>query len=230
MNETPLKPKNSQTVWANGDNDPFYQHIKSDGLRQFAEKAGLQSGCDLDAVAGYINNSKSILEVGAGYGRVIEYLLAHNYQGQITAIEKNAILFNELKTKYQDSVNLLNIDVLDSEKLGQKFDLILLMWSSIAGFSRSQQKIVIKNLSNLISTNGRLIVDTMAEHVKPFFTEDLGEQGLALTFENHTVYIYEPSQAEMFNYQKYADLEEIKKLNYLSKTKRHRLIYIFKTL
>jgi len=72
------------TKWTNCDNHDFYKTIGPDNLYNFSQKAGLTAGCDIDVSKDYWCNAKTVLEVGAGYGRVIDTLLRMDFKGSIT--------------------------------------------------------------------------------------------------------------------------------------------------
>lgn len=59
----------------------------------------------------FIDNAASVLEAGAGYGRVIASILKQNYNGQITAIERNYKLYQHLQQYYGDKITLINEDI-----------------------------------------------------------------------------------------------------------------------
>lgn len=61
-------------IWDNQDNVDFYQNIPINKLAEISEVCGLDSCCDVKAILPYLLEESSILEIGSGYGRVINYL------------------------------------------------------------------------------------------------------------------------------------------------------------
>jgi len=78
--------------WQNDDNLLIYNAMPLSEFRNTAINGGLENGCALDQIAHYIFKASSILEVGAGYGRVIANLLNKGYSGKLTAIERDVKL------------------------------------------------------------------------------------------------------------------------------------------
>ena len=75
--------------WTNKDNAPFYESAPITNLCEVAHMAGLSDGCDLRQIKSYILHSKTILEVGGGFGRVITHLRNMGYNGELYALERN---------------------------------------------------------------------------------------------------------------------------------------------
>jgi len=92
----------------NNDNYRFYNKFSIEEFVKFSELAGLNTFTDLDLIRSKIEifNYDSILEVGAGSGRVIQYLLENNYKGKIIAIERNPVLYANLENKYGNAITL----------------------------------------------------------------------------------------------------------------------------
>ncbi len=90
----------------NESNIAFYDFIKPEGLKKFTIKAGLATDCDMSVLKPYWFNAISILEIGAGYGRAIDYLLKHQFQGEIVAVERRANFFKHLTKLYHANENV----------------------------------------------------------------------------------------------------------------------------
>lgn len=217
--------------WTNYDNDLFYQELKPDGLYEFAVNAGLASGCDVKFLKPFWTEASSILEVGAGYGRVIQTLLDEGFNGKITAIERNEAQYNFLKAEYENKVKLLKKDVHNIADLNEQFDLILFLWSGLTNFSQLEQSSIIKNLSNLLSNGGKLIIDLalldkLPAEVKILDPENFDLHSFFVSKNNATVYIYMPTAEEVVQYSKKASLIEKQKLIYMTDTGMQRMFYV----
>jgi len=213
--------------WGNTDNTAFYEAISVDTLQQFAEKAGLSTGCDLDLLKPYWSKAQSILEVGAGYGRVIDYLMKHHFTGQITAIERCNVFFNHLQKQFFEypNVELVHGDIMQVD-LPQKFDLILVLWSGIADFSHQEQSAFVLKLANFLKTGGDFIIDTMPQKVLPLMcTEQRGDQTFLTMVNNKIVCTYEPSAQEILHYAQLADLNYQNLINLTTTTRRERWLH-----
>ena len=146
--------------WINVDNAELYEKMPLDFFMSVAAQGGLDTCNDVAAIKNYIDNAVSILEIGAGYSRVINFILKQNYNGQITAIERNLKLYQHLQQVYSDKITLVNTDI-QKVKLNTKYDLILWMWTGICEFSKPEQQAVIKMLADYLSPQGFLIIDTI---------------------------------------------------------------------
>lgn len=148
------------SMWSNDDNDMFYDKISKATLMKFLERSGLEKNADLQLIKEYIFSASSILEVGAGYGRVIEYLICNGFSGDIVAIEKCKKFYGILCDKFSSQAKIINVNLLDL-KMEKKFDLILWLWFGILDFTESEQFIALKKLLQLLSPAGHIIIDTI---------------------------------------------------------------------
>lgn len=214
--------------WNNEGNNAFYESVKADGLQQLAEKAGLTTGCDMDLLTPYWSTAESILEVGAGYGRVIDYLLQHQFAGTITAIERCNVLFKHLERRYKKykNIDLIHADILHLNKMDERFELILMLWSEIADFSPHEQILVFTMLAKLLQEKGRLIIDTMPVNVVPLGASKYGQQIIYSITKNITLHAYAPNTVEIKQYAQKAGFSNVACLNYQTNTDRERQLYI----
>jgi SAM-dependent methyltransferase len=219
---------NKEIIWNNGDNNAFYETIEAEGLKELAEKGGLATGCDLKALKPYWSKAHSILEVGAGYGRVIDYLLKHEFRGEITAIERCDAQFAYLKKRFQSNkkVHLLHADIKYLGDLGKNFDLILYMWCGILDFTYAEQCLVIKNLAKLLKKNGALAIDTLPDHIVPLKTKKCAERLYKLEVNNASIYCQLFTIQDMGNYAMEANFSNVLHVNYQTDTGREKLLYI----
>jgi len=213
--------------WDNYDNRNFYAKMQPKEMQAFAEKGGLSSCCDMEVLKKYWINTSSILEVGAGYGRIVDYLLAHNYKGRIVAIERSTLLFRHLEELYASKVRLLHTDVHNCDDIHETFDLILFAWSGIQDFSPKEQQLVIQDLAKLINPGGQLILDTIPSDAVPLGSETSDRKDVyKLNFNDTAVYIHNVSQEQMSAYSIVAGFKEIEHISYTTDTGRKRVAHI----
>lgn len=225
--ENELGETRNKHQWNNSDNNEFYSKIQPEEMRAFAERGGLSTCCDMKLLENYWSNASSILEVGAGYGRIIGYLLSHDYKGRITAIEKSALLFGHLKKLYGGKAMLLQSDIRNSHNIDETFDLILFAWSGIQDFSPIEQQRVIQRLARLLNKDGNLILDTIPSNIAPLGSERSDTQDAhKLKFNNTTAYIYNISQEQIDFYGIVAGLKTVKHTTYTTDTGRKRVFHI----
>lgn len=215
--------------WDNSDNNAIYETIKAQGLYKLAKKGGLSTGCDMEYLTPYWSVAKSVLEVGAGYGRVIDYLLKHPFQGAITAVERCNALFEHLEKQYTTykNIQLLHADIRYLRNVNERFDLILMLWSGIADFSPKEQRLIFAKLAKLLNEKGKLIIDTLPASTIPL---DMRQSGAKKVYKQEingvTVYTYSMSLKEIDNYAQLAGFTSIEHKTYYTLTGRERLLHI----
>lgn len=219
-------PEQTEVVWTNYDNDAFYTAVDVEGLKEFAKKGGLDDGCDVLAIKSYWESAKSILDVGSGYGRVIEALLKNNFSGKITAIERNAKFFNYLKQQYSDRVTLHNLDIHDCSSITERFDVILFLWSSLADFPFAEQSLIVQQLASLLAPQGLLIFDSIPFGTVPIEGSFLNKQLSVIKRNANKVYIFAPILQEIQQYANSAKLNLFNTVKIITSTNRVRNIHI----
>ncbi len=213
--------------WSNYDNSDFYENINIADMQELAAIGGLSTGCDIEKLKPYWSKAKSILEVGAGYGRVIQSLLNNNFSGKITAIERSNILFQNLQQHYGDNVALLHNDIHNCQNIDDTFDIVLFLWSGIADFLPIEQQHIINNLAKLLNNGGKLILDTMPDKTTPLGMEKSKIQRVYKQIHNDcVVYTYSISIEEIDSYAQSAGLTNVRHIPYMTDTGRARLLHI----
>jgi SAM-dependent methyltransferase len=218
--------ENNVLTWDNFDNNAFYEIIKADGLKKFAERRGLAAGCDIELLKPIWSKASSILEIGAGYGRVINALLSKNYTGKISAIERCASMMDALIKTYSNKINLFKNDLHNLGDIDEKFDVILWLWSGIGDFSKEEQPIIVKHLKKLLQENGTLIIDTIAMDIMPLEVIQHDRQLYTINVNEYVKYIYEPNTAEIKQYAKEAGFKNFECTSYQTDSSYERLLYI----
>lgn len=125
-----------ETQWCNADNADIYHNMPIRYLKSLAKKIGLDDHCDLKQIAPYIERSRRVLEIGCGYGRVIEGLQKINPALDITVVEREPKFVEHVQTEYPN-VHCIAEDILTAELKGS-YDLVLMMWSTVSEFSHSE--------------------------------------------------------------------------------------------
>lgn len=178
-----LMPK--ELVWGNKDNASIYDEIDLNFFYQFAEIAGLDSHSDLRVIHNYLVESEQILEIGGGVGRVLDYLILKNYSKNIVTIERCQKLYNFLKTKYLNKVDVIYGDIA-TYKFNKEFDCILWMWGSFCEFSRCEQPHILKKIISLLCKKGRLFLDITDEN-KPLNVVESNDKTHSITCNTKSV-------------------------------------------
>ncbi|TNF67264.1 MAG: class I SAM-dependent methyltransferase [Gammaproteobacteria bacterium] len=216
-------------------NLPFYEQIPISYFQQAAKKIGLDSCCDIKEVNDLIQQSDAILDIGAGWGRVINYLISSGYQGEIFAVERSAQFYNYLK-KYENLVSILKGDI-RSVEIKRQFPLIIWMWGGIAEMNKPEQlKSVQYIISSTLANNGYLVIDT-AEYINrppkevtisAIDTEDR-DAIFDVEIENkHMQYhCYMMSSSQMSEFADVLSLKSFFQKKYITDTGVARVLHIF---
>jgi phospholipid N-methyltransferase len=147
--------------WRNADNKEFYEKMPVSVLQESARATGMALNKDLHCLLPYIKNAESILEVGAGYGRVIDFILQEHPGSHITAIERCPQFFDFLSQEYRDpDVNLIYGDI-SSYAFKKKFDVVLWLWAGMLEFSQKEQARELNKCAGAIHRNGKIVVDAI---------------------------------------------------------------------
>ena len=126
--------KDSLAKWSNEDNQEFYNQMPIEKFKYYAVSGGVETGEDVRQIKTLVQQAKTILEIGCGYGRI----LVHNFTGKINAIERNDFYYEYCSKKYSnDKIEIFHDNIM-TWKFGQMYDLILWMWSSIAEFFKEE--------------------------------------------------------------------------------------------
>lgn len=143
-------------------NSQFYTALPLTRFIQHADDCGVASCCDIDSIYyDFLRDKKNIVEVGAGYGRVIDYLLGKNFPGQFTALEKNQVLYEGLLQRYAKSpVIIKHQDFLTYDALAQH-DAVLCLWSFISEFSHEEQGVIFRYLGEHLREGAHAFIDVM---------------------------------------------------------------------
>jgi len=213
-------------AWSNCNNAAFYEETPANVFMEFAARGGIDSCCDLELIKPYLDQAKSILEVGAGYGRVIDYLINNNFAAKITALERSKQFFNLLTQKYQNKVNLIQVD-LPNYQTTDRYDLILWMWSGISDFAQEEQLPILSLLTKLLTKNGILVIDTLV-HSKKLKNESYSAgKNYVIEVNECKIYGYKPSPEEIDAYAAALNFKQVKHLlEYETNMKLKRNLHI----
>ncbi len=208
-------------------NTQFYQDIDIESFIQHSSKVGLNTGCDVDQIyEAVIKQSASILEVGAGYGRVIKTILAKGYTGHISAVERNEQLCLHLEKTFKDNIKLYNSDI-QKLSIAEKFDTILWLWSGLSEFPKDRQKDALLKLSSMLNSGGSLVIDVLdiaRNDIKK--TDGLGLEK-KIILDAGVCKLYLPSEQEIERYSVELGCTLSKPIYYKTLTNRDRIIFLF---
>lgn len=217
--------------WTHKDNLAVYEEVSLSFFEEFAKQAGLDDHCDLKQIDQYIKSADSILEVGGGSGRVLDYFKKINYAGDVTAVEWSKPLYDHLQNNYGDSVDIVHTDIMDYHP-EKKFDLIVWMWGGINDFSQYEQINTLKYLSCMLRPGGIIAFDTIASGTMAIdaLTVDGKNFRIACKCAGNSsikkmISYYLPSLQEIIDYARNL-ASDLSVINFTTRTKKDRKIHV----
>jgi trans-aconitate methyltransferase len=209
----------------NDKNIDFYRNIKMDTFQHLAGVIGFDTSVDIDILFPIVKEASTLLELGAGYGRVIKALLHRGFKGKIIAVERVAELIDYLKQHIPELVVLQQQDIKHLQ-LNQEVEAITWLWSGILELSNEEQKETVKHLYTLLATNGVLILE-IPRKVK-YVGVHIGDQKIKVEAEWGTLDAYLPRHEEMIAYSQAAGFTSIQCIEYQTNTQLDRSLYILR--
>ncbi|MDF2529801.1 MAG: hypothetical protein K0Q57_681 [Gammaproteobacteria bacterium] len=151
--------ENDLADWSYLDNREFYEKIPLKGFIRLLELSGLAESPDVTLIADYIKKANSILDIGGGFGRIIKACQKLGYDQDLAVIEYTHSYAEFLKSHLQ------NCQVIEGDFLtypfNRKFDLLLMMWTTISIFSPHEQKLCFKQCAKLLNPGGYAVIDLL---------------------------------------------------------------------
>jgi trans-aconitate methyltransferase len=220
--------KEKQIQWGNIDNNEYYENVSVEQFQHFAMLGGFDDGRDVDLIFPYIESSSSLVELGAGYGRVVDALHDRSYQGAITLVERSSNFFKYLVQRYQqDEVCLIHADIATLDK-HDRYEVALYMWSNLSEWPKSEQPNVIKKLCSWVQPGGVLVLETIDASQKPLNSSSYENQGYCFDSQYGKVHGYNASVEEVDHYAKEVGLVLVERIAYTTETSRKRFLHVFR--
>jgi len=136
----------------------FYDSISLDDFLKAAERAGLKNKPDMEKIAPYLKNAKRVLDLGAGYGRCLEFLV-DNFNGEIYAVEFSHKLAEFLKERFSPRVKVYEQDMRNLNIEGS-FDIVLSNWGAVNNLNFEEQLQLLCNLRLITTKSGIIFFET----------------------------------------------------------------------
>jgi SAM-dependent methyltransferase len=208
----------------NDENLAFYNNISLELFKDYAEKGGFQNCWDLEMISHHIDSYDTLLEIGAGYGRCLDYFINKGHIGKIVAIERSDNLVEYLKIKYSNFIDLFHGDIKQIDFF-ECVDNALWMWSGMIDFSREEQIICCKRIYTALKPGGRLFVDVPKLGIQTIAIHK-DSQNLKLETAHGDIHAYIPDDADMEKIRDLAGYSVLSKINYATATQKYMSIYI----
>jgi trans-aconitate methyltransferase len=153
--------KSTKVFYGYRQNLSFYGNLELTQYEEFSKASGLEDREDVLALLPYLSNCKSILEVGAGFGRAVDALLCFCPTAKITALEVCSHMCHFMQRRYMDDFNVrvVQADFLGSSLSHHSFDLITMFWSTLTSFCLEEQQRCFHRMANLLTKKGKFALD-----------------------------------------------------------------------
>lgn len=154
-------------------------------------------------------NSKNILEVSGGYGRVVDGLLRNKIGETIYAIEPITNYADHLSSKYASNKNI-TVETVDLFAFAclPVFDTVLLMGPSLTQFSMEEQLVVFIKVKSLLRSGGMFTIDTRVTS---------GDKEIVLPNALNEYSNFIPTHENIMSYAEMTRMELKEKSDYLTK-------------
>lgn len=220
--------------WKNDDNKLLFDSLSIESFQQIAGRIGLATCPDLQVLDAYLRHGYAILDVGAGWGRALNYLLARKeIKSKLYAVERSQAFLAYLEKHYGDKVNLLSGDIKTIAL--PKVDNILWLWAGIAEFTPQEQSLVFSKLASALNPSGFFIIETNPVFDMPDTESKLtvhhfeGQHGVVQEPVSNTLYhYYMPHVNEVKKYAEMSGLEYVETIEYRTDTGLKRALHVFK--
>ncbi len=211
----------------NETNKQFYRNVPFEVFEGLTKQGGFANCKDLMLIADQIPSEAKVIELGAGYGRCVDFLLAQKHTGSIVAIEQSLPMVNVLNEKYKgiSSVTVLSKDFSAMDDAFQA-DVILWIFSGMLDFSKQEQIAVLKKTRSWLVKGGKLFIDIpqLSELTIARYTT---AQDILMETPYGSIETFLPSIEDMNEYALNAGYSSISPLNYDSDTGKKRTMFMF---
>ena len=208
----------------NNKNIDFYNNIGVDPFKIMAEIGGFDSFVDLELAYEYIKNTKSVVELGAGYGRCIDFLIKKKYKGKIYAVEYSHILALHLNDNYTQHATILQQDI-KKLKLPSQVDIALWMWSGFIDFTEIEQQNCIEIIYSQLNEGGKIIMDLPRFGVQTF-AQHTDKQHIHFESPYGNLDCFIPNLENIENYAHKAGFKKVTFQDYKTDTDKERSLYV----
>jgi len=145
------------------NNDSFYKSLSIKNLEEFAVKTfGVNPPSDLVEILSLLKQNQSVLEIGAGTGRIGIELIKKGFR--YFGVDKQRKYLNVFKKRLKkENINISNSTLLPIafEELNKdlKFDIIIFSWTVIWDFSKQEQFKALERAYFHLNKKGKCLLD-----------------------------------------------------------------------
>ncbi len=209
-------------------NFAFYKGMKLESFMEFARLTGFTAGVDIDVIYPYIKDAKKLVELGAGYGRAIDFLLKKGFEGEIVAVERIDSLIGHLENRFGTKVSRYICEDITELRLEESANAIVWLWSGILELTVPNQSKSIKQLYECLAPGGLLALESPHKQVKIVGKQQDNDRHIQLRTDWGELNAYLPTREELYDYAKEAGFEKVETVYYQSDTGLERVFYLMR--
>jgi SAM-dependent methyltransferase len=154
-------------AWTSRDNRAFYEHMPTGLLGRIADLKGLASHLDLEGAlaelrAALPEGEGTVLEIGAGDGRVVRWVRRRFPRARVVALEACRRLARELRASFETDrvVRVEEANVVEAGWAAAPFaDAALWMWSGYTELHPRERGAAFAGLAQALRPGGLLVID-----------------------------------------------------------------------
>ncbi|WP_448519913.1 class I SAM-dependent methyltransferase [Rhodoflexus sp.] len=208
----------------NDANIDFYRRIGANKLREMAVLQGLERGPEIPLLMPFIRDAQLLIEIGAGYGRIVKALKTNGFKGKIVAQERCPELCQVLREECSQDAVIFEGDI-KREHYPQNSDALLWMWSGMLEFTPEEQQAVIGQLFAHLNPGGVLALEIPREI--RYVGKPIDERKIVVDTEWGRIDAYLPLEEELINYGLRAGFRHLETIHYQTDTGLKRSLYLF---
>lgn len=208
-------------------NEVFYEQIDIAVMKDFAVKVGMDTGRDMAQIFHLIKGKRVLLELGAAYGRVVDYLVNHGFEGKIYAVDRSEKLLQEIRSHHPgEQVCVLRQDIKQVE-LPEQPEAVLWMWSGIMEMSPDETRALFAKIAGMLPKDGLFIIELPHKELK---VVGKVEEDRTIRFETEwgTLNALMPADEEVMDAAEQAGLALEARILYPTEQQIERLIFVFR--
>jgi len=213
--------------WTNENNKLFYESVSPELMHEHAISEGLEFCYDVDQIMQYLAPHHSILEVGAGYGRVVAYLRSHGFRS-ISTIERSVKCCRWLEELYRSKIDLFfTNDLRKFTAFAEEcaFYAALWMWDGITEFAKEEQHKVLEIVVSSLKRKGKLFVDVLSTSQNQDQAVSSSDQHHVISVGDNSIYRYYPTEQEIRSYCQIPIVQDVEVKEYETFTGKKRSLY-----
>ncbi len=210
----------------NKTNKDFYRNVPLLVFQEMTEQGGFSAYKDLKLIAEHIPSNVDVLELGAGYGRCVDFLLEQKHTGTIIAVEQSIPFVEVLKKKYKDLSNVTVVhDDLMTMKESFQVGVVLWIFSGLLDFSKEEQLVILKKIRSWVIDGGKVFVDI--PQLSPLtIARYTGTQDIVMETPYGKIETFLPSQEDMKGYAITAGFSTVSSIDYDTDTDKKRTMFL----